>query len=112
MSKKVNGFLATDGKFFDSEAECRRHEYMQSITVSCDSHGINSEIFFMLLREWHEQIKGYYDADNKCVTKAVIPTGTVTFPDDLSQPEDDNEDTPIGSKDAPAFLEQSFRRNK
>jgi hypothetical protein len=110
-AKQVRGFLAADGKFFDTEAECRRHEFAQTIVTSCESHGINPENFFMLLREWHEQIKGYYDADSKCKTPAAVPTGTVSFANDLSQSEDDNEDAPVGDKDAPAFLQQSLRRN-
>ena len=47
MSKKVKGFLASDGKFFDTEPECQRHEHAQSIVRLCESHGINVENFFL-----------------------------------------------------------------
>jgi hypothetical protein len=112
MSQKVKGYLSSDGRFFETGAECKRHEHAQTLIESCDSHGINVENFFMLLREWHEPIKGYYDADSRCQQKEVVANGGVKFdsPDELSQSEDNHQDAPIRDKDTPGFLEQQIRR--
>lgn len=117
MTQRVKGFLASDGKFFESEAECLRHEYVTTLMRLCESHNVNPSNFFMLLQEWHMHIKGYYDADSKCEVKQVIATGNISFGDDIPfdtvpSPDDDHEDAPIGDKDAPAFLQQPFRRHK
>ena len=113
MSQKVKGFLASDGKFFESEPECLRYEYEVTLRELCESHAVNPENFFALLREWSTPIKGYYYADSQCKETAIKPTGAISFEgDDLSHAEDDHADTPFGDKDAPGFLEQSLRRGK
>ncbi len=111
MVQKVDGFLASDGRFFEHEPECQRHESTQKLIELCESHNISPENFFALIREWHLYIKGYYDADAACKEPTVVATGAVKFSDgDISQDEGDHEDASIGDKDSPAFLEQSFGR--
>jgi|SRR5215831_394818 len=114
MPQKVNGYLASDGQFFETEAECARHEYAQSITRLCEAHTIHVENFFMLLREWNEEIKGYYHADEACKQSAVFKTGQVKFADaeEVLPARDDHKDARERSKDAPGFLELAFRRDQ
>ena len=113
MAQKVKGFLASDGKFFNTEPECQRHEHAQAIYRSCESHGLNPENFFTLLREWNEHIRGYYDADARCETKAVFATGTVTFElDTLPQTEDDYEDPASRDENSPGFLQFAARKHQ
>lgn len=112
MAQKVKGYLASDGRFFEHEAECRRHEHAQSLISLCDSHNINPENFFALIREWNVHIKGYYDADAACKEPTAVATGNIQFTDgDLSQDDINHEDPPVGDKDAPSFLEQQARRS-
>ena len=112
MAKQVNGFLAMDGTFFDTEAECRRYECRRTIEMSCESHGINSVNFFMLLREWSYDIREYYNADSQCEAHEVTPTGNVRFESDVPSTESDLPDTPFRDHDTPGFLEQQIRRHK
>jgi len=114
MPQKVKGFLAADGSFHESEAECDRYECILQIRALCESHNVNPENFFELLHEWGEHIKGYYDADSKCKQRQAVAKGRVEFPDadDLPHAESDNADYVVGDKDAPGFLEQQIRRNK
>jgi hypothetical protein len=114
MATKCDGYLAADGTFWETEPECERHEHAQALIGLCDSHGVNADNFFMLLREWHVQIEGYYDADHRCKESVVITTGSIAFDDvpGLPQSEDDRENPFIGDKDAPSFLQQQARRRK
>jgi|SRR3954471_20781494 hypothetical protein len=111
MTKRVRGYLASDGQFFETEAECRRHEHAEAIIGLCDSHGINAENFFVILREWNEQIRNWYDADSKCKHKEGTSTGNLTF-EDVPSDQEDNEDAARRNKDAPGFLEQQIGRDK
>lgn len=111
MTHKVKGFLAADGTFFEGEAECERYEIKQLLTGLCESHDVNPENFFGLLREWNSQIKGYYNADAKCKEPEAIATGGAAI-DDVPPDEEYHPDFAVGDKDAPGFLEQSFRRHK
>lgn len=111
MTKQVRGYLASDKTFFESQPECQRYEFTMAIRAQCDSHGINPDNFFMCLREWSTNIKGYYDADSKCKQPEAKPTGTIAF-EDLPSSDDDYEDAPVGDKDVPGFLEQQAGRYK
>lgn len=120
MTQKVKGFLASDGKFFETEAECSRYEYQQMLIELCDSHNINPENFFQLLREWSVPIKAFYHADSQCKESVAQPKGAVEFDgaEDVSydtrvpSPDDDYPDPPVRDKDAPGFLEQQVRGRK
>lgn len=118
MTQKVKGFLASDGKFFETEPECQRHEHRQTLIELCESHNINPENFFQLLREWSVPIRALYHADSQCKGKQLEATGQVSLGNgelpeaDIPQADEDHEDTPFGDKDAPGFLEQSFGRYK
>src|SRR5262245_28522912 len=112
MALKVKGFLASDGAFFENQPECQRHEFAQAIMKLCESHSINPDNFFELLREWHEEIKGYYDADSRCITKAAIPIGSLQFGDTVLQDSEDHEDPTSRDKDSPGFLEFAARKHK
>jgi hypothetical protein len=110
LTQKVDGFLAADGTFFKAEAECERYEYVQQINGLCDSHNINADNFFAMLRAWSEQIKGYYNADGKCEQQEATATnGKLAFAD-LPSDDGDNEDDEDRDEDAPGFLEQQIRR--
>ena len=112
MSVKVKGYLAPDGKFFEDAAECMRYEHQRALIDLCESHSINPENFFVLLREWNVHIKGYYNADSQCKEQVVVSSGAVAFEKDFPSDENDHEDAPIGDKDTPGFLEQSVGRRK
>ena len=124
MSKQVKGFLSSDGTFFEREPECKRHEAMQHLAVLCESHGTNFENLLILLNSWHETIKDYFNADNKCkehqvIGKAEPQAGAFDDYDDdgddlsaLLPSKEHNPNPPIGSKDAPGFLEQQIRGNQ
>jgi len=113
MARKVKGYLASDGQFFETEPECLRHEAAQEITKLCESHGVNADNFFALLREWNESIRNYYHADARCITKAAIATGAVSFELDTVPPaEDDYEDPASRDKDSAGFLEFAARKHK
>jgi hypothetical protein len=129
MPKSVSGFLANDGSFFENEPECQRYEAMQQMTSLCETHETNFENFLGFLNAWHTVIKEYYDADTKC-KEPYQGNGRGRDPgfDDAKGHDDydiqsddvpaflptegDNPHTTSGDKDAPGFLEQSFRRRK
>ena len=116
MPQKVDGYLAEDGTFFSIEAECLRYERRKQIEGLCDSHGINFENFMATINAWDAAIKGYYNADEKCQEQFVGQAQEPTYEHDynestLLRTEGDNEDTPVGDKDAPGFLEQQIGRH-
>jgi len=124
MPKQVNGFLAEDGTFFESEPECKRYEYSKFLETLCESHELNYENFMATINAWHQQIKGYFDADEACQTKQTKRDHTLDFTPkfegdylpftdgSLPSVEEDRAYNPSGDKDAPGFLEQSFRGYK
>lgn len=118
MTKKVNGFLANDGSFFEHEPECVRYEYMKSLESSCESHGVEFENFMNLINAWSTQIEGYLNADDHCKehqagNKEVHFNGGESPDSDepLPRPEEDRADIASRDKDAKGFLEQQIRRN-
>jgi hypothetical protein len=128
MGKPVKGFLAADGTYFDIKWECERYEFQKLIEALCESHGTNYDNFMAMLNAWNGQIRGYYDADEKCERKQAGQGGLKLdgeefrgsdiddYADSADGPllrtEGDNPDAASGSKDAPGFLEQSFRKHK
>jgi len=130
MSKQVKGFLANDNTFFDHKPECDRYEFQKLIESLCESHGTNFENFMAMINAWSGQIKGYYNADEKCKAKqagngplildreefrgsdiddyADSADGPPEGP--LLRDEGDISNSPVGSKDAPGFLEQQIRK--
>lgn len=133
MPSKVRGYLASDGTFFEREPECKRHEATQHLAVLCDSHGTNFENFLSILNDWHNQIKEYYDADQKCKDKQTgkaedrgafddydddgddfgsgVRQSRDTDDPTLLSPKSDIPNAAVGDKDAPGFLEQQIRRD-
>jgi len=123
VPKQVNGYLAEDGTFFEHEPECTRYEHTKSLERLCETHELNFENFLQVLNTWHQQIKGYYNADEACQSKQTHdgPNLTPEFANDLAvgfigeptllRTEDDRENIASGDKDAPGFLEQQIRRN-
>jgi hypothetical protein len=116
VPKQVNGFLATDGTFFEREPECKRYETLKQLESLCVTHEVNHENFMAMINSWHTIIRGYLNADEDCETKYTrLNDLTPRFDDEASaflRTEDDREDPPRGDKDAPGFLEQQVRRNK
>ena|SRR5215831_20382147 len=114
MPKAVQGFLASDGTFFDDEAECRRHEASRALILLCETHNVNIHNLFALLHEWHEPIKEYFDADKSCKTKLVVPAGTIAFEEfsDVPPTEEDRADSPGGDEDAQTFQQFEARRHQ
>jgi len=124
MSKPVKGFLAMDGTFFERAPECMRYEATRGLERLCESHGTNFENFLICVNAWNKLIKEYYDADSKCkepqVREAEVQfNGDDTIADELSdgtdipaflRDEEHRADPPVGSKDAPGFLEQQIRK--
>lgn len=113
MPKQVNGYLAADGTFFEHEPECTRYEFTKSLERLCETHELNFENFITVLNTWHQQIKGYYNADEACQSKQTHdgPNLTPNFEPTLLRTEDNRENPASGDKDAPGFLEQQIRRN-
>ena|SRR6478735_2827760 len=119
MTKKVSGFLAPDGKFFEDEWECDRYTHQQEIERLCDTHNINPENFVALLNSWHEAIRGYFDADSQCKQKQANG-GEPDFDfqrepaikPELPLSEEYKTNSKIRDPDAPGFLEQSFGVDK
>lgn len=114
MPKQVEGFLANDGTFFEHEPECQRYELMKKIEGMCDSHKINFDNFMAVISAWSREIKGYYDANERC-QNPNRGHQTTPEPDDdepLPSPEGDIPYAPVGDKDAPGFLEQQVRGYK
>src|SRR4249919_657494 len=118
MGKQVKGFLASDNKFFDTEAECTRYENMLELEHKCELLGVNYDYFMSTINSLHHYIKGYYDADKKCKEHFVgrevkFDTGQGDgidgTPSTLPPVEDDNPDYTVGDKDAPGFLKQQVR---
>lgn len=110
MPKKVNGFLAYDGTFFERQPECKRYEAMRSLQTLCESHSINYENFLSVINSWHKQIREYLDEDAKCQSKQANGSDIAFDESDLPYDQDDNTDVTIGSKDTPGFLELAARR--
>jgi hypothetical protein len=119
VSKQVKGFLAEDGTFFEDKPECQRYEFMKLIESLCESHGTDYENFMVLINAWDGQIKGYYDADEKCKArqsgnKPILFNGG-DEPDELPaflRTDEHPADPPSGDRDAPGFLEQQIRKHK
>lgn len=123
MSKQVKGFLAEDGTFFEDKPECQRYEYWKLIEALCESHGTNFDNFMAMINAWQGQIKGYYDADEKCKAKQA-GKGPLILDGDADEPTHDDElpaflrtdehnaDAPIGDRNAPGFLEQQIRKHQ
>ena len=112
MPKQVNGYLAEDGTFFEHEPECKRYEHMKLLEGLCVTHELNFENFLTVLNAWHQQIKGYYDADEACeVIQARSDAPKFDGEPTLLRTEGDRENVASGDKDAPGFLEQQIRRN-
>jgi hypothetical protein len=121
MPKQVNGFLAEDGTFFENEPECKRYEHMKFLESLCETHELNYENFIAVINAWHQQIKGYFDADDACQVKQTKQDHTLDFTPKYGDFTDDNEPllptegdhsySASGDKNAPGFLEQSLRRN-
>lgn len=121
MSKPVNGYLAEDGSFFDNNAECDRYEYSKSLEKLCDTHELNYENVMAMLNAWHHQIKGYYDADDRCAIKQTRQDDSTDFEPNFNSYDDelpllrtdgDIPDIASGDKDTPGFLEQQIRGHK
>jgi hypothetical protein len=120
VSKQVKGFLAVDGTFFADKPECQRYEFMKLIESLCESHGTNYENFMAVINAWDGQIKGYYDADEKCKVKQVgnkplifddAVDGDTTADEPFLQSEGDTANAASGDRDAPGFLEQQIRKH-
>ena len=124
MSKQVKGFLASDGKFFERDPECKRHEALINLEALCDSHGTSFENFLICLNAWQKLIKDYFNANDKCkepfkgsgeihfVNGSSDDDHTAELDESFSRVEGDTPDPTGGDKDAPGFLEQSFRKYK
>ena len=113
MSKAVKGYLAPDGRFFEDRWECDRYTYQQQIEALCVSHNIHPDNFLSLLNSWHKAIQGYYNADTNCKSRQANGAEPAFEAEpELSHVEDDTADTGVRDKDAPGFLEQSFRGDK
>ena len=118
MSKQVKGFLAEDSTFFEDKPECDRYEFLKLLEALCVSHDTNFDNFIAMINAWDGQIKGYYDADEKCKVrqagnKPLIFDGGDSHDDELPaflRTEGNTADTPIGDRNAPGFLEQQIRK--
>jgi hypothetical protein len=122
MGKEVTGYLADDGTFFEREANCKRYECAKAIETLCESHGTNYENFMACINAWHNQIRGYLDADSNCIDKKANGQkpifegfGDTNEHDELSaflQPEGDTANLASRDKESPGFLEQQIRGYK
>jgi hypothetical protein len=118
VSKQVNGYLASDGTFFEDEPECQRYEYQKELSELCDTHSINFENFLAILNSWHRPIEGYYNADDNCkahqVGKQTLDLDTSDRDTEGDEPllptEEHIPNSPIRDRDTPGFLEQSLRK--
>ena len=119
MAKQVKGFLAADGTFFNEEPECQRYEYFKLVEQLCETHGTDFDNFMAVINAWQGQIKGYYDADERCKDRwtgkgPIILNDTTdrdtTADESFLRSEGYSADAAIGDKDAPGFLEQSLRK--
>lgn len=113
-AKRVEGFLASDGTFFEKEAECQRYEYGRALGLLCESHEVNKYNFFAMLREWKIYIRGYYDADDRCEQKRSEATGSLSFEgttgESLPQAEGDSDDLASGEEGAESLQQFEARR--
>jgi hypothetical protein len=117
MSKQVNGYLAEDGTFFETEPECDRYDAERDLSILCDSHEVNFENFMAILNAWHNPIGKYYDADDKCEDHKVGQKAHTNGASDPDQPalfptEEDRANPARRDKSTPGFLEQQIRGNK
>lgn len=112
--KRVEGFLSSNGTFFEKEAECQRYEYEMALRVLCESHEVNTHNLFVMLREWKIYIRGYYDADDRCEQKRTEATGSLSFEGPTTEPlpqvEGDSDDAARREEGAESVLEFEARR--
>jgi hypothetical protein len=113
MSKQVNGYLAEDGKFFETEAECARYEYWIELVRLCESHNIDPQNFFELLHEWNKEIRSYYYADDGCTEKRAKAKGRVSLSSETTEPlprtDLDNQDATVRVETDAGVLELPLR---
>ena len=108
MAKKVTGWLADDGTFFDQKAELDRYEAKRKLACLCDILEVDTEKVVGLIQRLAKSVGEYLDADKRCITKECDHDEAFPPPkpgDGLPRPEDDTSDYYEGTNDTKTLLE-------
>lgn len=122
MAERKTGWLARDGKFFESIDECRQHEAREEIRAWCVEQNVMFEKLIIIIEALADPILEYVDASEKVrdqVTRPAQPadedgTESIEGIDQSGSPEagqDQSDEQEAGERDAPVF-EQSDDRSQ